>query len=116
MNGYSCFMGDQSGPDHLYRITTTSLSKLEASLSGLTADLDVFILSAPNPASCLVYGDNTATIASAPPGTYYISVDGFSGASGSYTLSVTCPAPPATATPPMRIYFPIILKDYSPVF
>jgi hypothetical protein len=110
MNGYSCFMGDQSGPDHLYSLTTTSLSKIQASLSGLTADLDVFILSAPNPASCLAYGDQAATIASAPPGTYYISVDGFSGASGTYTLSVICSAPP------MRIYFPIILKDYSPVF
>jgi hypothetical protein len=124
LNGYNCFMGDQSGPDHLYVITTTTTARLQASLSGLSADLDVFILSAPNPAACLAYGDATAALVSAPAGVYYIAVDGFAGAAGSYTLSVTCGGATATATrtgtatatPPLRYYFPIIVKDHSSVF
>ena len=129
-NGYSCFVGDQSGPERLYVITTTLTNKLSASLSALTADLDVFILAAADPAACLAYGDNTAMIMAAPPGAYYIAVDGYAGAAGSYTLSVSCggPTPTTTATGTAtltrtptatykpRIYFPIILKDYSMVF
>lgn len=129
-NGYSCFVGDQSGPDHLYAITLSEASMLEATLSGLSADLDVFILSAPHPSACLAFGDNAVSLPIVPAGTYYIVVDGYAGAAGSYTLAVGCGGPTptpsatgtptptgtATATPPLLIYFPIIVKDYSPVF
>jgi hypothetical protein len=111
-------MGDQSGPDHLFVLTTAAAGQISATLSGLSVDLDAFILSAPNAAACLAYGDTTAMVASAPAGTYYLAVDGFVGAAGNYTLPVTCGGPTATptATERPRIYFPIIVKDYSPVF
>ena len=124
LNGYSCFAGDQSGPDNVFVVTTSAAGPLSASLSGLSVDLDVFILSAPSAASCLAYGDTTALIANAPAGTYYVAVDGFGGAAGDYTLTIGCGGPTATptetrtptATYPPRIYFPIIVKDFSPVF
>ncbi len=127
-DGYSCFLGDESGPDHLYVLTTATTVNLGATLSGLDADLDVFILSAPSPVACLAYGDMAANILGAPPGVYYIVVDGFGGAAGSYTLAITCATPTATptatttqtrtptATTRPRIYFPIIMKELSPVF
>jgi len=123
-NAYSCFAGDQSGPDNLYAISPDADGMLTASLGGLTADLDAFILSAPSPAACLAYGDTAASVLATANSVYYIVVDGFAGASGNYTLSVTCggptptgtPTPTATATLGPRLYFPIILKDFSPVF
>jgi hypothetical protein len=105
-------------------ITKSTTSKLQAALSGLTADLDVFILSGPSPSACLAFGDHTATLLSAPPGVYYVAVDGFAGASGQYELAITCGGPTftptitrtPTATRPPHIYFPIIVKDHSTVF
>jgi hypothetical protein len=130
LNGYSCYVGDEHGPDALFVITTTETALLSAALTGLSADLDVFILSAPTPSACLVYGDNTATLPLAPSGVYYVSVDGFAGAAGSYTLSLICGNVTATATATAtasvsrtptatlspRLCFPIIVKDYSSLF
>ncbi len=136
-NAYTCYIGDESGPDHLYALTTFAAGGIVAALSKLDADLDVFILSAPQAAACLAYGDAAAVVHDVPAGVYYIAVDGFQGAAGTYTLDVTCPGPTATptstatvtATPTAsgtptatgtptrpRLYFPIMVKDYSPVF
>ena len=88
-SSYQCFPGwDESGPEVFHSITTTDTGDLTATLSNLSADLEVFILDACNPNSCVAYGDMSATYADAPPGIYYIVVDGFAGASGTYTLDV----------------------------
>jgi hypothetical protein len=86
---YSCSGWNESGPEKVHVITTTVTGDITATLSNLSVDLDIFILSACNPSSCVAYGDNSATYSNAPPGTYYIVVDGYYGASGSYTLTVT---------------------------
>jgi hypothetical protein len=69
--------------------------------------------------SCLPggYGDMAVSYTDAPPGTYYVAVDGWIGWAGSYTLELTClagPTPTPTATPQLRdpIYIPIIMKDW----
>ena len=87
---YSCKGWRESGPETVYILTTETAGDIVASLDGLSEDLDVFILSACDSMSCLAYGDNTAKYPDAPPGTYYIVVDGYKGASGSFTLSVRC--------------------------
>jgi len=87
---YSCKGWRESGPETVYILTTETTGDIVATLDGLSEDLDVFILSACDSMSCLAYGDNTAKYPDAPPGTYYIVVDGYKGASGSFTLSVRC--------------------------
>lgn len=75
----------------MHRITTTATGTITAALTNLSVDLDVFILNACSQNYCKAYGDTTATYYSAPAGAYYIVVDGYSGASGTYTLKVTHP-------------------------
>lgn len=96
-SSYSCAVWNESGPEKVHTVQTTVAGDLTASLSGLSSDLDVFILSSCDPNTCLASGDVTATATNVAPGTYYIIVDGRNGASGSYSLEVgcpsTCPAP-----------------------
>ena len=87
---YSCKGWRESGPETVYVLTTETTGDIVATLDDLLEDLDVFILSACDSMSCLAYGDNTAKYADAPPGTYYIVVDGYKGASGGFTLNVRC--------------------------
>lgn len=92
VNSYSCASGwTESGPERVYTITTTTAGNLTVNLS--SSSLQVFILSGCNTSACVAYGTSTATYFNAPAGTYYIVVDGYQGTSGTYTLSVSCPAP-----------------------
>lgn len=102
VNGYSCSTRDESGSETLHRITTTVSGDITATLSNISVDLDVFILNACDPSSCVAYGDNSAVYSNAPPGTYYIVVDGYYGASASYTLNVDHPEVLPTVTVTVR--------------
>jgi PKD repeat protein len=94
---YGCAAsGGHPGPERVYSIATTSVGTLSATLSGISGDdLDVFILDAtcsPAGAACLAWGETAASVAAAPPGTYYIVVDTDKiGGAGTGTLTVTCP-------------------------
>jgi CARDB/S-layer homology domain/Putative binding domain, N-terminal len=85
---YSCVGWSESGPERVHTITLGSSATITATLSDLLVDLDVFILSSCSPNSCLAFGDNSAS-ANLGPGTYYILVDGYQGAVGTYTLTVS---------------------------
>lgn len=81
----------ESGPEKVYVITTTSDGDLTASLSNLgTNDLDIHILDDCDTNACVARDHNSATYPDAPAGTYYIVVDGFQGAQGTFDLTVTC--------------------------
>ncbi len=88
---YGCNSWVDSGPEKVHSITTTSVGDITASLSNLNGiDLDVWILGSCDPSNCLgSVLSNSSTYLNAPPGTYYIVVDGYLGASGTYTLNVT---------------------------
>jgi hypothetical protein len=86
---YSCVNWNESGPERTYRVIIDKAQTITATLSGLGADLDVFILDACSESSCLAYGDVTTTTATVPAGEYFIVVDGFQGAVGNFTLTVT---------------------------
>jgi hypothetical protein len=67
------------------------------SLTNLTTDLDVFFLSSCAPSSRFAPKSPTVSQSSrsyvfwtVAPGTYYVVVDGYDGAAGSYTLGVDC--------------------------
>jgi len=116
--------GNEWGPEHVYRFTTSATSRITARLlpdyqTAPVGDPDVFLLTSLDATSCLPggYGDMAVSYTDAPPGTYYVAVDGWIGWAGSYTLELTClagPTPTPTATPQLRdpIYIPIIMKDW----
>ncbi|MDY6954406.1 MAG: C1 family peptidase, partial [Thermodesulfobacteriota bacterium] len=83
---------DLTGPEKVHRITTTAAGDIAATLSNHADNLDVLILSACDPDTCYdrAYGTGSITVTypNAPAGTYFIVVDGYNGASGSYTLTV----------------------------
>lgn len=130
VNYYSCIPSwPEAGPERVYILTTTATQDITATLSYVApADLDIFILNEPHGDHCLGFGDTVAVLQDAPPGTYYIVVDTFSGfgapVPGSYILNISCPigpfpsptptstqssTPSPTATPG-RVLLPIILK------
>jgi len=85
---YNCSSWNESGPEKIHKITTTSTGTIKATLSNMSVDLDVFILDSCQAISCLAFGGTIAEYEDAPPGTYYIVVDGYYGAAGAYTLTV----------------------------
>jgi hypothetical protein len=97
-----CIDWDKTGPEMVHRIIAfRSGGEVTATLSDLLSgvDLDVFILSACNPNSCLAYGDTTATFSPTTVGPYLIVVDGRSGYSGEYTLTANAPLAPGNSLP-----------------
>ncbi len=105
---YSCMSSwPEAGPERVYILTTTARQDITVTLGYLQpTEVDVFILNAPNTNACVPggYGDTYAIVRDAPPGTYYIVVDTFTGfgdpAPGPFTLRVQCPLGPfPTATP-----------------
>ncbi len=116
---------NQFGPEHVYRITTLDTTRIVARLHPEydppePGDPDLFILSALDASACVPggFGDVEARYDNAPPGTYFIAVDGWQGWAGSYALDISCPSGPTpTRTPTPRpadppIYIPIILNDH----
>jgi len=113
-----------NGPEVVYILSIHTTMDIQAHLSLAAMDLDVFILRAPDPNTCVAYDDYDATYVGAPPGTYYIVVDGFNGEQGSYALEISCPGAPTltpspTATPdpsaaPGPMYLPLTSKPVPP--
>jgi hypothetical protein len=87
---YSCVSWNEGGPEIVFTLTTTGTNTIVAALSGMSVDLDVFILSSCNETACIAYGNTTATATCKPAGTYYIVVDGYGTAQGAFTLTTTC--------------------------
>jgi hypothetical protein len=110
---YGCVGWYESGPEVIYSLdlpTTFAPYTITAALSDLSVDLDVFLLSTDG-----CYTGNCAGVTSSPDGdtatatgvaggTYYIAVDGYFGAAGSYTLSVDCGY--------RKVFAPLVLRDY----
>ncbi len=103
---YSCEKWNESGPEHIYRVTATRTGTIRATLSNLTADLDVFILAACDETTCLAAGNWQATLKDAPIGAYYVVVDGYAGACGPYTLTLEVPW-----DSPYRTYLPLVTRQ-----
>ncbi len=85
---YSCGNWDESGPEIIYKLTTKEWAKITATLLQSSADLDVYLLSACDPNACRSYGNKEASDDAAPPGTYYVVVEGYRGAAGSFSLQI----------------------------
>lgn len=135
---YSCKpWWDESGREAVYRLQVDTGQPVTATLLSASADLDLFLLRYAYPDSCLAAGDNYLSY-TAEPGSYFISVDGYRGAEGSYTFRVDCPdavqatptptytpsptptatqtgtpAPTATPLPAKLVYLPLVIRPSS---
>ncbi|MFH1277665.1 MAG: PPC domain-containing protein [Candidatus Eisenbacteria bacterium] len=89
-SAYSCVSWNESGGEVVYTLTLTEASIVTAALSGMTGDLDMFLLTSCDENSCINYGDNSMTSSCLDPGTYYLVVDGYNGAQSAFTLTVNC--------------------------
>lgn len=100
VSAYSCRpYWDESGPEVVYRLELESSQPVTVTLLNASADLDLFLLRFAFPNSCLAAGDNYLPYAG-QPGVYFLSVDGYKAAAGSYAFRVDCPLDPqATPTP-----------------
>lgn len=91
---YACSDWYESGPEYTYAFTPDITGVVTATLTNLTADLDIFALdSLDGPCSgenCLGYGSERVRFPVQAGHKYYLVVDGFFGAIGNYTLSVKC--------------------------
>ena len=95
-DAYSCAPATgESGPERVYVVTVASglLTLAVDDVSGDAVDVDVHLLSAPDPASCLAR-DNIKLTKSVAAGTYWIVADTWVSAAGvempgPYTLTVT---------------------------
>ncbi len=78
-----------------FTFTTGSVGTISVSLAiGTSADLDWYLYDASLVEKAKGYttaNPETGSYASAPAGTYYIKVNGYSGATSAYTLTVTYP-------------------------
>jgi hypothetical protein len=86
---YSCVGWTESGGENVYELNLTVQTQVTVTLSNMTADFDAFFLGSCNENDCIIHGDVSFNI-TVDPGTYYIVVDGYFGATGSYTLTIEC--------------------------
>jgi methionine-rich copper-binding protein CopC len=95
---------DNVGPSDTvdyYKFTTTAAGHFMLSLTGLTADADVYLLNAQGSEVAHSYNSGSTPeaidVASLAAGTYYLQVKPYNGASTDYTLGVSATVPD---TPP----------------
>ena len=99
---------DWTGPELIYEFQATG-GVVDVVLSGLTADLDLFLVTDckdPNNTqlAASTSTDNQESISTnLTAGTYYLIVEGFSGATSAFNLSVTCSGTPGTFDNPIAI-------------
>jgi hypothetical protein len=99
----SCVTWDSwTGPEVAYQFELAAARRVTITLSGLTADLDLFLMG--NAADrcdadhCLARSiaaltDPETITETIPAGTYYILIDGYMDATGPYTLQLSCEIP-----------------------
>ncbi|MBN1399881.1 MAG: DNRLRE domain-containing protein [Anaerolineae bacterium] len=125
---YGDLSWDESGPEDVYVLHKTVTSDLNVRLvwEDWGLDLDIFLLSGPDPDLLMPggHGDYDFTYRDLQPGTYYIVVDGFEGSAGAYQLGIECegePTPTATITPtpsptftPALGFYPLVFRQPTP--
>jgi hypothetical protein len=98
-NTYNLTARLESGRETVYAFTATGTCSVVANLKNLTTDLDLLLLSGCHPINSNLKASSTpldsqtvetVSWTSSPRQTYYVVVDGYDKAVGSYTLEVDC--------------------------
>ncbi len=110
---YACQSWNESGPEYAYTFRPSASGRVTATLSGMSADLDLFVLDGAGDScssgGCLTYGDSRASFMARGWHTYRLVVDGYYGVVSNYTLHVDF----AATSYNRRAYFPMILKQHA---
>ena len=88
---------ENNGPEIVHSFTITESGPVTITLAGMTANLELFLLSECSRRSCLAFSQNPGSnpevvTRTLPAGTYYVVVDGYNGAVSDYALNVDCSA------------------------
>lgn len=86
---------DNNGPEVVHEFTITERGEVDILLSNLSSDLELILLNSCNLKDMIAFSQNTgrnneSIKATLDEGTYYVVVDGYNGAQGSYNLRVNC--------------------------
>jgi len=86
---------ENNGPEVIHTFTTTSAGLVTIDLTGLTSNLELFLLSECSRRSCLQFSQHPGTaseqiVRNLPAGTYYVVVDGYNASVSDYSLTVDC--------------------------
>lgn len=86
---------ENNGPEVVHYFTTTAPGEVNIELSGLSANLELFLLEDCDRGVCLESSQNPGAAGEMintylEPGTYYLVVDGRNGATSDYSLQVNC--------------------------
>lgn len=93
MDVYPCAGWDASGPEAVYTFTPASNGTVALSLLDTTVDLDLYVLEGScREDRCITFGDTTVSLTGTAGTEYFIVVDGYGGAEGSFILHANCPA------------------------
>jgi len=96
--GYGCSARGEGGPESIYAVNAPDGATVTLTLSGLEADLDLFLLTACDPFSCMQFSatpgdiqDDEVVVFTAQPGvSYLLVVDGYDRSQGGYDLAMDC--------------------------
>ena len=88
VSAYSCVGWTESGPEVVFELALAppSTYNVTAVITPDGCDLDVFFLGSCDEDDCLDYGDTSVTVDDLVAGTYYIVVDGYSGAECAFEI------------------------------
>ena len=96
-DSYSCSTFDASGREYTYSFTSDVTGQVSVALSNLAVDLDIYVVGDQgggcDPGNCLGFGEDNITFDAVAGETYFIVVDGYQGAEGSYSIALDCPEP-----------------------
>ncbi len=99
---YAGVTWSMTGPEYTYSFVTATSGPVTVTLSNKTGDLDIFVLNgaaaACNGSYCLGAGISSVSFSATAGQAYYLVVDGYNGAVGSFTINVAC----AGASTPTR--------------
>jgi hypothetical protein len=98
---YTCGTWQQSGPEAYYRFVAPATGTATVTLAGLTDDVDLYVIGHQPASGCV---DSTTCLESVNVGAvdesitwpvvageiYYLVVEGYGGATASFTIRVTC--------------------------
>jgi len=94
-DSYSCTQSLMDGPEYVYTFSSPTDAKVTVKLTNESADTRVLVVAADKDgncvsSNCIAYGEGSATFDAKAGTPYFVVVDGYNGAEGTYTISFGC--------------------------
>ena len=92
INEYTCSQWEYSGPEMAYRFKAPYDTEVEVKLQLENASTDLLVVEGPacDPANCIAQGLDIVTFDASSGTDYYVIIDGYQGALGTYKMSLSC--------------------------